>query len=253
MRFLPILFFLTAALACRQKKPLTPSSGESEKKPAIRTEVQAWPSPWWSAKGKVYLQMGGSTIPVNLSLRSEEGNAIWFSASAFGLMEVARGKIDRDSVRILDKFNNRCIRTGLQGLGNYLPVSMGIRQLQHFLMGRVFWDSLEAGNRLVRNDTLRISGMQSGVRYAADILGKFNLVNAEASLESAGVSLQNRDFRDVSGFPVAFGKEVRSSTEIQGQKQEAGFRIEYSRFEFLQKAPDLEFSLPGDCTPMELK
>lgn len=253
MRILVIFLLTGATFACRQKKPKQAEAAAAEKKQAMRMEAQAWPSPYWSAKGKIYIQMAGSSIPVNLSLRSEQGKAIWFSASAFGLMEVARGKVDRDSVRILDKFNNRCIRTGLSGLGNYLPVSMGILQLQHFLMGRVFWDSLETGNRLQLSDTLKISGSQSGVAYTADILARFNLIRAKARLEAAEVNLQNRDFRDVSGFPVAFGKEVKSRSESQGRVQESGVRIEFSRFEFLQKAPDLDFSLPDDCTPMELK
>jgi hypothetical protein len=253
MRIILIIILTGAVFACKQKKTKTQDSISSEKKPALQSEIQAWPSPYWSAKGKVYIQMGGSNIPVNLSLRAEQGKALWFSASAFGLMEVARGKVDQDSVRILDKFNNRCIRSGLQGLGNYLPVSMGIHQLQHFLMGRVFWDSLEAGNRLMKNDTLKISGLQAGVRYTADIMAKFNLIKADASLEGADINLKNNDFRDISGFPVAFDKELRSRTEFQGKTQEAGIRIDFSRFEFLQKAPDLDFALPDDCTPMELK
>ncbi len=225
----------------------------SGKIPALKSEIQAWPAAWWTAKGKVYVNMGGSQIPVNLTIRSEEGKAIWFSASAFGLMEVARGRVDQDSVRILDKFNNRCIRTGLNGIGNYLPVGMGLKQLQHFLMGRVFWDSLEAGKKIIQNDTVRISGQQAGVQYAADVLGKFNLIKADAKLEGAEINLQNQDFRQISGFPVAFRKELKSRISSDGKMQEAGIRIEYSRFEFLQQAPDMEFSLPDDCTPMDLK
>ena len=253
MRTILIIVLTGAVFACKQKKTSVKDSIPSGKQAALQSEIQAWPSPWWTAKGKVYVNMCGNQIPVNLTLRAEQGKALWFSASAFGLMEVARGKVDQDSVRILDKFNNRCIRSGLQGLGNYLPVSMGIHQLQHFLMGRVFWDSLEAGNRSMKNDTLKIGGFQSGVRYNADILAKFNLIKADASLEGADINLKNTDFRDISGFPVAFGKELRSRTEFQGKTQEAGIRIEFSRFEFLQKAPDLDFALPEDCTPMELK
>ncbi len=255
MRIFVVILLLLFSAACKRKTagPEKESSSIPLKKPAIRSEIQSWPSPWWTAKGKIFVSLAGNNIPVNLTLRAEEGKAIWFSASAFGLMEVARGRLDKDSVRILDKFNNRCLRSGMQGLGTYLPVAMGIKQFQHFLMGRVFWDSLEAGQRNLLGDTIRVKGSQAGVDFSADLLNKFQLLKAFARLGDARINLENKDFRQASGFPVAFSKELSSVVESEGKMQEAKIRIEFTRFEFLQQAPDLEFSLPADCSPMELK
>ena len=255
MRFILLMVFLGGLVSCKKKTagPMPELPSVPVRVPAIRSEMQAWPSPFWTAKGKIYLNMGGNSIPVNLSLRAEEGKAIWFSATAFGLLEVARGRVDQDSVRILDKVNNRCYRSGLNGLGAYLPVSMGIRHLQHFLMGRIFWDSLEAGKRNTAGDTLRLNGQQAGVDFSADLFQKFSLLKAKASIQAAEVNLENRDFRMVSGYPVAFYRDLRSRYEQGGQVSEAGLKMEYSRFDFVSAPPDMEFSLPPDCRPMELK
>jgi hypothetical protein len=72
-------------------------------------------------------------------------------------------------------------------------------------------------------------------------------------MTEAAVFLENRDFRQISGFPVAFQKEVKSQTGTPGNIQETVIRLEFSRFEFLNQAPDMEFSLPPDCTPFDLK
>lgn len=254
MRFWQAIFLLFLVSCKVGKKTASSPSAGPEKVKALQTEFQSWPSPWWTAKGKLTLNMGGNRFPVNISLRAEEGKVIWFSASAFGLLEVGRGRIDGDSVRILDKINNRCIRTDLKGLGNYFPATSGLRQLQHFLMGRVFWDSLESSQSSLKTDTTLISGRQGSVTYKAKLYRKFQLLEAQAGLdEGIRIQLSNQDFRTISGFPVAFQKELMSHQEQNGKITENGLKIEFSRFEFVQQAPDFDFSLPPDCQPMELK
>jgi hypothetical protein len=251
-----LLLLLSFAGACKKKANTETLKSETkqQREPALRSDIQAWPSPYWTAKGKVYVNISGNNMPVNITLRAEEGKVLWFSASAFGLMEVARGRVDRDSIRILDKFNNRCFRSNLTGLGSYLPVALSIKQLQHFLMGRVFWDSLEAGRRRVSSDTSFMQGNQAGVAFSASIFKQFQLLRASAEMGPAAmVTMENNSFKDVSGFPIAFGKEVNSRSENSGKTNDSKIRIEFSRFEFLKSAPDFEFSLPEDCVPMEIK
>ena len=251
-----LLLLISFAGACKKKHTTETVKSETkqQREPALRSDIQAWPSPYWMAKGKVYVSIAGNNMPVNITLRAEEGKMLWFSASAFGLMEVARGRIDRDSVRILDKFNNRCFRSRLSGLGSYLPITLSIKQLQHFLMGRVFWDSLEAGRQRLASDSSFMEGTQAGVAFSASIFKQFQLVRASAKMGQTGmVSMENNNFKDVSGFPIAFGKEINSRSENSGKTNDSKIRIEFSRFEFLKAAPEFDFSLPEDCTPMEIK
>lgn len=250
-----LIYLMLLASSCASRKNTGSSPASAAAKPsALQSELQAWPSRWWSAKGKLSLTMNGNTFPLNLTLRAEEGKAIWFSASAFGLLEVGRGRIDGDSIRVLDKINNRCVRSGLNGLENYLPSGMGIKQLQHFIMGRVFWDSLVAAKSTASGDTSSFHGRQGNVGYRAKVLQKYQLLEARADLgEGSNIQLNNSDFRVFSGFPVCFRKELQSRIYRDGKETQGGLKIDFSRFEFLQQAPDMEFSLPADCQPMELK
>jgi hypothetical protein len=249
-----LLFLLSACRAGRKLPVQAGKSAETAREAALQSEYQNWPTPWWSAKAKVTFRSEGNSIPVNVNIRAEEGKALWFSATAFGLLEVARGRLDGDSLRVLDKVNNRCIRTAMAGFGSFLPLKTDIRQLQHFLMGRVFWDSLMRVQSKNMLDTLQLSGNQGDIAFRARLLGKYRLLQADADIQSGGqIRLQNSEFRDVSGFPVSFRKELSSKLPAGDKITEGGLKMEFTRFEFLNAAPEMEFSLPDDCSPMQLK
>lgn len=253
------LLLLAVVFSCGKKKDAKPNSAiTSEKKeqpPAIVSEFIAWPQNYWVAKAKVNLNMHGNSFSVNLTLRAERDKCIWFSANAMGLLEIARGKIDTDSARILDKFHNTCYVGGVDGLGAFLPVPMQLSQLQHFLMGKVFWDSLAAGQKRISGDTSFLAGSQGDASFRARILQKYNLLDANASLSNndASVSLLNTNFKPVSGFPVAFKKEVQSRIKEDGKLNETQIRIEFTKFEFVAEKPDMDFELPYDCERKVIK
>ncbi len=252
------LLLIAVAFSCGKKKEAKPADDATVKKelpPAILSEFVAWPQNYWIAKAKVNLTMQGNSFSVNLTIRAERDKCIWFSANAMGLLEIARGKIDTDSARLLDKFHNTCYVGGVDGLGAFLPVPMKLSQLQHFLMGKVFWDSLAAGQKRISGDTSFLAGNQGDALFRARILQKYNLLDANAALSNneATVSLKNTNFKPVSGFPVAFQKEVASSVKEEGKLNETKIRIEFTRFEFVAERPDLDFELPSDCERKVIK
>ena len=252
------MLLLAVAVSCGKKKETKPSADGTQKGvqlPAILSEFIAWPQNYWVAKAKVNLTMQGNSFSVNLTLRAERDKCIWFSANAMGLLEIARGKIDADSAKLLDKFHNTCYVGGVDGLGAFLPVPMKLSQLQHFLMGKVFWDSLAAGQKRISGDTSFLAGSQGDASFRARILQKYNLLDANAALSNndASVSLVNTNFKPVSGFPVAFKKEVQSRTKEDGKLNETQIRIEFTKFEFVAEKPDMDFELPSDCDRKVIK
>jgi hypothetical protein len=93
------------------------------------------------------------------------------------------------------------------------------------------------------------------VGYSASLLAKYQLLRAKADLGKGNeLKLVNEDFRLVSGYPVSFYKEVEGKSEADPEGMlNNRLRLEFNRFEFLQEAPDMEFSLPDDCEPLEIK
>lgn len=254
-----VLFTFFFSISCQKKSGKSTGKSDSlrsEKpvKTAEKTRFAEWPQPFWTAKAKVNVQHPSLNVSFQISLRCEKDASLWFSAQALGLFEVARGKINRDSMLVHDKINNRCLVGDLSMLENYVPFPLGIKQLQHFLMGRVFWDSLYVEDRRQVEDSTFISGSQGDFWYAAAIGQQYFLARAEAKSEEtrAKVLLQNQLFKAIGSTMVAFKKEIFSSQLVEGKPQDSRIQIEFTRFEFVAQRPEMELNIPADCSKQVL-
>lgn len=250
---------LIFSFSCQKKsgKSATKSDSLHNEKPvktAEKTRFANWPQPYWTAKAKVNVQHPSLNVSFQMSIRCEKDACLWFSAQALGLFEVARGKIRRDSIFIHDKINNRCLVSDLSLLENYVPFPLGIGQLQHFLMGRVFWDSLYVDDRRQVEDSTFISGNQGDFWYAASIGQQYFLARAEAKSEEtrAKVLLQNQLFKSIGSTLVAFKKDIFTSQLVEGKPQDSRIQIEFTRFEFLNQRPEMDLNIPSDCPKQAL-
>jgi hypothetical protein len=259
-----LLFFLIAGHAavfssCRRGGPAA-SSGKSGsdsvaaekpavKPPVMRPEFARWPGDYWTAKARLNLETGGTSLPVSLTMRAVRGESLWFSASAMGLMEICRGLVQGDSLVVWDKFRNQCFVAHDQGPGGSLPFSVGVKQLQTMLMGGVFWDSLSVSSKRSAGDTIFYQGSQAGTSWLAAVAGPDRLLGADVRIPDFGQSVQttNGDFRDVRGFPVAFRKEIVSTVESNGKTSVTRMTLQFSRFEFVEARPETTLELPSGC------
>lgn len=240
--------------SCKKKKSTTSpndslSKESASKIPALKTELADWPQPFWTAKAKVAIQHPGMNVSFQMSIRSEKDQRLWFSAQALGFIEVARGIVTRDSIIVLDKFNNNCYVGGLDGLESYVPFPLGISQLQHFLMGRVFWDSLFVEGRRQSGDSTYLSGNQGDIFYSGSIWQRYFLTSAQASTgeNQTRVSLSNSQFKPVGNTWISYRKELQSSQLVDGKPQDSGLKIEFTRFEFVGQRPEMELEIPSGC------
>lgn len=256
--YIGLLLFAVGSNACRSAK----KTKESDKKlatpaakPAIRSNFDTWPTPFWTAKAKVTVLVGDNNIPVSVTMRAIENEAIWFSAQALGLLEVARGRIDRDSVRIWDKMNGRCFYGASNELGALFPVSVELKHMQHLLMGRVFWDSLAAGDRVARNDTQWVSGKLGDLDYSVELFQTYRLTKAQGKSPDSRfeVFMQNEEFKPVREFPVAFRKEIRSLSRERGEIQQNKVKIEFSRFDFVEDKPEISLEIPASASRIPIR
>ena len=242
---------ILASFSCKKKtktsgEGATNSSSES-KIPALKMVHDNWPQEYWTAKAKININHPGMNVSFNMTLRAEKNKQIWFSANAFGLMEVARGLVDNDSIRVWDKFNNRCLTGDLSALQGYVPITLDQRQLQHFLMGRVFWDSLTGGKIEEKGDSSYLMGSQGGINFKANIWQKYLLHKAFATDPQFEVSLTNQNFKLISNILIPFEKSLQSNTTEDGKVQASSLKIEFTKFEFLNSKPDFSLELPADC------
>lgn len=248
--FLFVLALLAFTSCKKGKKNPSITDSSTVSKPArplpTPTEWADWPQPYWSAKAKVAVQHPGMNVSFQMSIRCEKGKCLWFSAQALGLFEVARGKITQDSIFVLDKINSRCLVGGLDGLQAYVPVPMGISGLQHFLMGRVFWDSLFVDRRRESGDSTYLAGNLGDITYSGSIWQRYFLADARARMDEnqTQVSVRNLNFKTAGNTWIAFRKEINSSQVVAGKKQDSGLNIDFSRFEFVNQRPEMDLEIP---------
>jgi hypothetical protein len=252
---LAVLSGLSACKSTKKSKDASKQAAVPAEKPAIKSSFDAWPTPYWTAKAKVTVLVGDNNIPVSVTMRAIENEAVWFSAQALGLLEVARGRIDRDSVRIWDKMNSRCYYGASNELGALFPVSVELRHMQHLLMGRVFWDSLTAGERIARNDTQLVSGSLGELNYSVELFQTYRLLiaqgkNADSRFE---VFMQNEDFKMVKDYPVSFKKEIRSLSRERGEIQQNKVKIEFNRFDFVDEKPETTLDIPSSVNRIPIR
>ena len=244
------------AFSCKTKKAATATAGAGDTARPLytKTAFEQWPTPYWSAKAKVSIQHPSMNVGFSMTMRAVEGEALWFSANAFGIMEVARGVVTKDSVFALDKVNNRLYVGGLQGLEQYVPIPMGVSQLQHFLMGRVFWDSLVVANYQQAGDSTFITGNEGDIAFASKVWLRYFLqsVQAQSNRQNMSFRLENSQFKPNRATQVAYRKSLRSKFVEDGKEVNSGLDFDFSKFEFADQRPEMPFDFPSDAERVKL-
>jgi hypothetical protein len=253
-----LIFTVLPFWSCKKKGPSQtddkPQTEAKKNPPALLMERDPWPLPYWTAKAKINLNHPGMNVSFSMTLRAEKDKQIWFSAQAFGLLEVARCLITQDSMKVWDKFNNRCMLGSHKKIEEFLPVSLGISQLQYFLMGRVFWDSLSFGIKDQRADSLLYKGQNGPFGFEAKVWQKYLLHTARAWDETSksGLQLVNQNFKQSGNSLIPMNKDLKSSEWKNGKEEKSEVQIEFTKFEFTANKPVFELELPQDCSKENL-
>ncbi|MBL7810602.1 MAG: DUF4292 domain-containing protein [Bacteroidetes bacterium] len=141
---------LIMAASCRSKKQITdkprqfdsvvfspPVMGELKGDPLIRTQ---WD--YFSSRMAVDFNDGENEMSGNISLRMRKDSLLWFSASASLGIQVAKGIITRDSVKILDLINKNYYLYGIKDLAGTFGAEISLRELQNLILGNPMFDTI---------------------------------------------------------------------------------------------------------------
>jgi hypothetical protein len=91
-----------------------------------------------SAKASVSTQGGQQDGSFNISMRLQKDSIIWVSISPLLGIEVARVMISKDSVKFIDRINNKYALTDFQFLSQMLDVNVDYDIIQGVLIGNLF-------------------------------------------------------------------------------------------------------------------
>ena len=146
VRFAFALCLLVTVSSCKtQKKVAAPVAADI--KPMVNKSVQdlqdkldscSFNSALVTAKASVTVVREGGEMNFNISYRSKKDSVIWISVSPLLGIEVARLMITEDSVKILDKINNKYEVTSFESINKMLQMKVNFEIVQALLYGNFF-------------------------------------------------------------------------------------------------------------------
>lgn len=149
LNYLPFLIsalFFMGVYGCKTSHKATDSKIKEESKPVDKSAPdlqqlitnQSFKATTVSAKASVKTEIGDNTNSFNINLRLQTDSIIWISISPLLGIEVARVMITQDSVKFMDRLNNRYSVSDFDFLTKLLKVNVDFDILQGILTGNLF-------------------------------------------------------------------------------------------------------------------
>jgi hypothetical protein len=182
---LTLLLLLLGFSACKTaKKPKTDGnvSGDSATEVLLRKmaskEISAKSM---DAKAKIDFRSPDMSASGTANIRFMENEGLWISVKKLGF-EVARARVDADSVRILDRLNNEYSAYALDFLSKEYQLPADLKMIQQIVLGNLFF--------LSRRVT---STLQDG-KYVLNDLGETR--QAKFSIDASTYRLLQMDYSE---------------------------------------------------------
>lgn len=101
---------------------------------AHKLESQRLAASWFEGKARIDYSDGSQSIHVNATIRMKTDSAVWIAVRKLGF-EVVRALITKDSVQIIDRFNNEYIAYDLSYLQSKYQLPANLTVLQDLILG----------------------------------------------------------------------------------------------------------------------
>jgi hypothetical protein len=271
LKMIIALAVLVAGLqGCKTRHKAIPPVVKDEKKPEDKTapDLQqliaghSFRARTLSAKANVKTNIGGEQNSFNINLRLYTDSTIWISISPLLGIEVARIFITRDTVKFIDRINNRYSVSGYQFLNDLLNVSIDFDIIQGVLTGNLFAYKKNKFNSVYIEDKYYILSTLSKRKlkrsleeididkpivqdlWVSDSTYRVVRLNIEDNRVGKSLVTDYQDHRQTEGglFPFI------SNTRIKAGK-DAQIEIEYSKVT-LNNEIDFPFTIPSGFSPI---
>ncbi|TDG37744.1 DUF4292 domain-containing protein [Pedobacter changchengzhani] len=120
-----------------------------------------------SLKAKASLEINGEANDVTMNIRIKDKQTIWVSVTAVGgIVEVARALITPDSIKIIDKINNKYIKKPFNYIYSFTNKQINFNTLQNVLTGNAIDEFLTEKSMVKQeNGVWTIAGSDEDLDY----------------------------------------------------------------------------------------
>ncbi len=227
------------------KEQKTTSSAKLDKEKAVilkKTQQKQATYQSFSGKAKLNATVSGSSLSLSANIRIKSGSVIWMSITAIAGIEVARVLITPDSIKLLDRINNKYIKEDFRYLHTLVSSEVNFETLESILVGTIPSTYL-MGNLAVNKDTVGyiLQGASTGMDYSFATNAKQQLLRSVFSDRVYNQSL-NVSYNDISEIDKQDFPTVINIFSVVGQeKTEAKFT--YAKIE-INKELEFPFNVP---------
>lgn len=136
-RILLFILIILSVSACKTRQKGATTVRTDKQSQQIRMKINEAERSYqtFSGKAKVSVDNNGKNNNLGMNIRMRKDSVIWISVTALAGIEVARALITPDSIKVLDRINNKYIRHSFSYLGKLLKYDIDFATLQALMTG----------------------------------------------------------------------------------------------------------------------
>jgi hypothetical protein len=261
-KYLIILIFF-ALLSCNKKSRSLEAGHDTMVENLFKASENAVPAEpvvmitadyiWLTYKTRLTYQSENTSFDnANLALRIQKDSVIWFSATHLGF-EVARAMFDKDSVKLLNRFQKEYMSSDYNQLSNKLGFWLTYPRLQALLTGDVIYDIGEDKKWFYKNDSSAFfTGTEAFLKVNTEVLKDRGrpLQTVVADTRSNNLlKVTNKDFSrtGASLLPMQTFVEIfKLNSSMEVDRKGISVELKHQRIDTLSTAPGFPFSIPSN-------
>ncbi|MBA2407018.1 MAG: DUF4292 domain-containing protein [Chitinophagales bacterium] len=160
---------------------------------------------WFSGKSKISYSHSKDKMEVTASFRMKNDSAIWISISPALGLEVARILLTKDSIRVIDRLNNKYFSRDYDFFKSYTSLPISYETIQDLIVGKPLFTDDKHFNLLKRDSTYEFKSEDDTLSNSFVLTGNYLISNqnirADAS-KAISILLEKYDQQYTSPFSL---------------------------------------------------
>lgn len=216
----------------------------------IKVSIENVDFRYLSAKSKISFKSKDQEIDdASVTMRMRKDSLLWLQVSK-GPIEVVRGIITRDSIKIVDRYNKKVYLYDFAGLSQQFNFQLSFDLIQSILVGNMPIPK-KPGQRFKKEKDYFMLRQDEGKISLENYIGEQNrrlkklLVTEQPTKNS--LTLDYEDFTQLNNylFPYTSLIELDYESKKDQQRYQTVFRIKHQKVELSEKPLSFPFSIPA--------
>ncbi len=178
--------------SCHTPASITKTAAESDILASTRSEAvidsmkkNAFSFDWFSGKSKVSIARGNDKMEVTASFRIKNDSAIWISISPALGLEVARVLLTKDSIRVIDRLNNRYYSRDYSFFKSYTTLPVTLEIIQDLIEGQPLFTKDKDFSFYKNDSTYDLKSEDSSISNSFVLNRDFRILNQKIHADSS--------------------------------------------------------------------